>query len=372
MNRAQRYIFSQLLWWTIFVAICLTCVVWLTQSLRFVEMIVSRGASASVFLYLTLLLLPTFLSLILPIAMFTAVMFTYTKMSADSELIVLRASGLSPLGLAQPALVLAALFTLVGFALTTFFIPASYREFKELQFHLRNSYSTILLQEGVFNPIMKGVTVYVRARTSDGQLLGIIVHDNRDPKKPMTMMAERGAIVGGKNGPRVVMANGNRQQVDSADGRLQLLYFDSYTFELSGLVESPDTRWREPRERYLHELFFPLATADEIWNFQKLRMEGHHRMVSPLLGPAFVIIGLAFLLTGSFSRHGQMKRVVAAVMAVVAVESMVLAIKSLGEKSPDIAPLIYLCVLAPVVIGGYTLASDRRWLRRISRTAPAT
>lgn len=372
MNRAQRYIFRQLLWWTIFVAICLTCVVWLTQSLRFVEMIVNRGASAPVFLYLTLLLLPTFLSLILPIAMFTAVMFAYNKMMADSELVVLRASGLSPLGLARPAFALAVLFALVGYALTVFLIPASYREFKELQFQLRNSYSTVMLQEGVFNPIMKGVTVYVRARTPDGQLLGIIVHDNRKPEQPMTMMAERGAIVAGKNGPRVVMANGNRQEVDSADGRLQLLYFDSYNFELSGLVESPNTRWREPRERYLHELFFPLAAADEIWNFQKLRMEGHHRLASPLLGPAFVLIGLAFLLAGDFSRRGQVTRIVPAVLAVVAIEAGILSIKSFGEKIPEIAPLIYIVALLPVILGGYVLVRDKPWPRRRARTMPAT
>jgi lipopolysaccharide export system permease protein len=377
VNRAERYIFRQLFWWTVVIAASLTCVVWLTQSLRFVEMIINRGASAPIFLYLTLLLLPTFLSLILPIATFTAVMFGYNKMILDSELVVLRASGWSQFQLARPAIILAALFTLVGYILTIFLIPSSYREFKGLQFQLRNSYSTVILQEGVFNSVMKGVTVYIRDRSPNGELLGILIHDNRKPAKPVTMMAERGAIVAGVHGPRVVMANGNRQEIQGDDGWLSLLYFDNYTFELSGLVESPETRQRDSRERYLHELFFSMERADEIWDFQKLRMEGHHRLTSPLLGLAFVLSGLAFLLAGDFNRRGQMKRIVPAVAAVVGIEAAMLAAKSYGEKVPEFGPLMYAIALLPILFGGYALLHDRKKRRRPAPpatppTAPST
>lgn len=374
VNRADRYIFRQLFWWTVTIAICLTCVVWLTQSLRFVEMIINRGASAPIFLYLTLLLLPTFLQLILPIATFTAVMFGYNKMIMDSELVVLRASGWSQFALARPAIILAALLTVVGYILTIFVIPASYREFKGLQFQLRNSYSTVILQEGVFNPVMKGITVYIRDRSPDGELLGIIIHDNRKPEKPITMMAERGAIVAGTHGPRVVMANGNRQEIQGENGWLSLLYFDNYTFELSGLVESPNTRLRDSRERYLHELFHPMERADELWDFHKLRMEGFYRLASPLLGLAFVFTGLAFLLAGDFDRRGQMKRIIPAVAAVVGIEAAMLAAKSYGEKFPELGPMMYGIGLLPIIVGCYALMRDRKKRRRaapaISSTAP--
>jgi lipopolysaccharide export system permease protein len=369
VNRAERYIFRQLFWWTVLITICLTCVVWLTQSLRFVEMIINRGASAPIFLYLTLLLLPTFLSLILPIATFTAVMFGYNKMILDSELVVLRASGWSQFALARPAIILAALLTLVGYILTIFVIPASYREFKGLQFHLRNSYSTVILQEGVFNPVMKGITVYIRDRSPNGELLGIIIHDNRKPEKPVTMMAERGAIVPGTNGPRVVMANGNRQEIQGKNGWLSLLYFDNYTFELSGLVESPNTRLRDSRERYLHELFHPMEREEELWDFRKMRMEGFHRLASPLLGLAFVFTGLAFLLAGDFDRRGQMKRIIPAVVAVVGIEAAMLAAKSYGEKFLELGPMMYGIGLLPIFLGCYALVRDRKKRRR---TGPAT
>ena len=60
MRRLDRYILGQVFWWTIFVTICLICVVWLSQSLQFVEMIINRGLTVPMFIYFTALLLPTF------------------------------------------------------------------------------------------------------------------------------------------------------------------------------------------------------------------------------------------------------------------------------------------------------------------------
>ena len=204
-NRAVKkidlYIFRQLFATTLFVAISLTCVVWLSQSLRFVEMIVNRGLSASLFVYFTMLLLPSFLGVILPLALFVAVLFVYNRLLVDSELVVLRAGGYSQYSLARPAMTLTLLVVLACYALTLYFMPASYREFKDLQFTLRNSYPTVLLQEGVFSPVMKGVTVYVGSRGRGGELSGIIVHDARNREQPVTMMAERGVIVAGDSGP---------------------------------------------------------------------------------------------------------------------------------------------------------------------------
>ena len=363
MRRMDRYILTQIFWWTVFVAACLTCIVWLSQSLQFVEMIVNSGLSIPMFAYFTALLLPTFIAIILPIAMLFAVLFTYNKLTNDSELVVMRAAGVSQWALARPALTLAAAGTLIGYGLSLYLIPMSFRTFKDLQFRLRNAVSTVVLQEGVFNPVIKGVTVYVRSRTATGELLGIVLHDGRKKKQPMTIMAERGAIVATKSGPRVVMVNGNRQEVRN-DGGLTLLHFERYEFEISGLAESPHSRWREPRERFIGELFFPDERSDKVWKYHQLRMEGHHRLASPLLNLAFVTVGLAFLLSGAFSRRGQLKRVIGCVVVVVAIEAGLLGVKSGGEKIPQLTGLMYLCSLLPIAVAGYVLLLRDRLRRR--------
>lgn len=342
MGQLHRYMIRQLIWWTIVVATSLTCIVWLTQSLRFVEMIVNTGLSVTTFVTFTLLLLPSFLSLIGPIAVFAAVMFTYTKMLNDSEIVVLRASGLSPLKIGRPAIILASIIMVLGYLNSVYFMPSTFREFKDLQREFRSELSSLFLQEGVFNPVVSGITVFVRERSKDGELYGIIIHDERQPDKPVTMMAEKGAIVSSGAGPRVLMVNGNRQEVRADDGRLSLLYFDRYTFDLSALNKSELALWREPGERYLHELIFPLAQEENIYNFRKLRMEGIFRLSSPLLYLAFTAIALALLLGGDFNRRGQFLRILIAVLAVTAVQVAVIASKSLGEKIHEAETVLYM------------------------------
>ncbi len=241
--------------------------------------------------------------------------------------------------------------------------PTSYHAFKELQNDIRSDYSAVLLQEGVFNTVSEGITVYFRERSSDGELRGILVHDSRDAARPVTMMAERGALVRSEQGPRVVMANGNRQQVERGGGRLSLLYFDRYTVELSQFQGSIGARLREPRERYLAELLHPMNDpADRRYynkliaegrqrlvarHYNKLIAEGHQRLVAPLYVVAFVMIALAALLSGELNRRGQFRRVLAAILCVVALESLSLALHDLATRSLYVVPAMYAAAVLP-------------------------
>ena len=84
------------------VTIGLVALIWLTQSLRLVELVVNRGLSLGVFLQLTGLLIPNFVAVILPITTFVVVQFVYQRLAGDRELTVMRAAGLSSLR-ARPA-----------------------------------------------------------------------------------------------------------------------------------------------------------------------------------------------------------------------------------------------------------------------------
>lgn len=349
MHAITRYIFSQLSAAVIFITLGLTLAVWLTQSLRWIGYIVNRGLPASTFFAFVGLLLPSFLGVVLPVAAFCAVLFVYHKLLMDSELVVLRAAGMSQLQLARPALLLATVVTILVYGIMAYLLPTSYREFKDLQSRIRNDYSSVLLQEGTFNAISSGITVYVRARGQDGELRGILVHDTRDAKKPVTMMAERGVLVRSDEGPRVVMINGNRQQIEQDTGNLSLLYFDSYTIELTQLQDTAHTRWREPRERFLPELLNPGPDTQDQRYRNELIAEGHQRLVAPLYTLAFVLVGLAALLSGEFNRRGQIRRVLLAILCVAVLEGASLALHDLTTRWLAAAPFMYATALLPSV-----------------------
>lgn len=359
MGSIPRYIFRQLVAVTLFVTVTLSFAIWLAQSLRFVELIVNRGLSLSSFLHLTLLLVPSFLSFLLPIALITAVLFTYNKLASDSEIVVIQAIGLGPLQVAQPALWLAGAVVLAGYALSLYFLPLSYRAFKDLEFDARNDYSALLLREGAFNTLADGITVYLRSRETRGELHGLILHDNRIPARPVTMLAEHGTLTMTPEGPRVIMINGSRQEVERDSGRLSLLNFDRYSVDLGRIPQSRADRWREPRERYLDELFNPGNDVDR-GLLARLHAEGHARLAGPLYALAFTLVGLAALLSGEFNRRGLARRIAVAATAVVLLQVASLGINSLIAKTPELTPLAYATVLGTIAVAGWWLVSPRR------------
>jgi lipopolysaccharide export system permease protein len=369
MNRIFRYIFQQLAIGLILVTAVLICLIWLITSLRFVEMVVNRGLTAWDLIYLTILAVPKTFPFILPIALFLAVAFVYSKMISDRELVVLRSSGLSQMALARPGLLLALAATLVIYVLNIFVLPESHRRFKEVQWEYRYG-SAAMLREGTFNNFGEDYTIFVRQRTSSGQYLGVLVHDNRDPDQPTSYMAERGALVESDNGPRVVLFDGNRQVMDRKTGRLTMLYFDRTPLDLNNIIKIPESRNREARERSLNELFN--ARNDPtvmIKDYDRHIVEAHMRLTTPLMALSLTAVGLACLLTGAFTRRSQNKRVFLAVTLMFFVEVLAFAVQYLSNRNTDLVPLMYVSVLLPGFIGLLVMMKATEW--RIRRRSPA-
>src|SRR5258708_29182701 len=86
MTSLDRYMLRQCLSVMIFVTAALSAAVWLAQSLRLVDLIVNRGLSAQVFLYLPLLILPRFFDIVLPIGAFLPLPFLFNPLNSESGL----------------------------------------------------------------------------------------------------------------------------------------------------------------------------------------------------------------------------------------------------------------------------------------------
>src|SRR5580700_4767477 len=292
LTTLNRYILRQCLSMMVFVTAALSAAVWLAQSLRLVDLIVNRGLSIEVFLYLALLILPRFLDIVLPIGAFIAVLFVFNRLITESELVVMRAAGLSPFGLAKPVLILSGIAFLILMMLSLYFLPAANREFKNLQFEIRNRFVSSLLQEGAFTTISDKLTIYIGARNNRGEVIGLLIDDERDPKNPVTLIAERGAFAESGGGSRIIMVNGNRQQYDRTSGKLSVLTFDRYVLDLDMLRDAPEVHFREPQERFLGELLFPPPDTDALTR-EGFLVEANQRITIPLTAFSFAMIPLA-------------------------------------------------------------------------------
>jgi lipopolysaccharide export system permease protein len=372
MSGLDRYILRQCLSVMLFVTGALTAAVWLAQSLRLVDLIVNRGLSAEVFLYLAMLIIPKFLDIVLPIGAFIAVLFVFNRLITESELVVMRAAGMSPFSLAKPVLELGAIAWVFLMALSLYFLPASNRQFKDLQFEIRNRFVSSLLQEGAFTTLSDKLTIYIGARNDRGEVIGLMIDDERDPKHPVTLLAQRGAFADSGGASRIIMVNGDRQQYDRDTGKLSVLTFDRYVLDLDMMRDAPEARSREAQERYLGELFFPPEDLDP-GTRDAYFVEGNERLTVPLTAFSFAIIPLACLLPGEFNRRGQLKRVLMAIGCALTFQAVDLAIKNLEGRFAVAIPISYVVDLLPLAVGlGILLHRGIRFnFRRLPQTAVA-
>jgi lipopolysaccharide export system permease protein len=350
MNSLNRYILKQSFSVMLLVTGALTATVWFAQSLRLVDLIVNRGLSAEIFLYLVILILPRFLDIVLPIGTFIAVLFVFNRLITESELVVMRAAGVSQYGLAKPVLVLSGICFLFLMTVSAYLLPAANREFKDLQFEIRNRFVSSLLQEGAFTTITEKLTIYIGSRNNRGEVNGLLIDDERDPQHPVTLVAERGAFADAGGASRIIMVNGNRQQFDRDSGKLNVLTFTRYVLDLDTIRDAAEGHFREPQERFLGELLFPPPELDPTTQYSYL-IEFNQRLTVPLTVFSFAMIPLACLLPGEFNRRGQLRRVLIAIGGALAFQTTDLAIKNLAGRYPIAIALTYVVALLPFTVG---------------------
>ncbi|MGH1479634.1 MAG: LPS export ABC transporter permease LptF [Geminicoccales bacterium] len=357
-----KYLVMQLVLPALLATVAFAGAVWLSQSLRFVDLIVNKGLPLTTFLYLTALLLPSLLLVVMPFALFCAVLFAYHRLSIESEIVVMKSVGLSNIQLATPGLMVGLIVSGIGYVNSLYLMPTAFRDFKDLQFEIRRDFSHLLLQPGIFNAPVPKLTVYVRAAEEGGKLAGILVHDERIRDLPITMMAEHGILLQGENGPVFVLENGNRQELKrgaSGEADLSLLHFDSYTLDLTAATTPKGERNRRPKEMYLGELFSPDDETLSDEQRQRLITEGHKRVTWPLNALVFAVIGMTVMLTRRHDRRGPWQGILAAVVAVVIVQALSTASSSLALRQPSLVPLLYVVPLLPIMISAALLLGYR-------------
>lgn len=352
-----RYLMKNLLSAASFVALTLTAVIWLTQSLKMLELVANSDAPAWLFLEIVGLMLPKFLETVLPVSLVIAALFTYNRMIMDNELIILRSCGFNQHTLARPALLIAGLMTALLLALTLYVTPVSSEKMIDLRHSLKSQYSAFLLREGVFNTFGKGLTVYVRGRQDNGDLTGLVIHDTRDKNRPpVTITAKRGKLIMNGDTPNILVFDGMRQQIDADTGVLSRLYFVQYMIEINGLGSDAANHDRDPTERTFTELLHPdMASKYDREHLAGFRSEAQLRLLQPFNAIAFSISALAILLIGPFNRRGQGRKVMAASLVVIVLLIANLALNSAIKKYPALMPVQYILAFVPIGASLYAL-----------------
>ncbi len=368
----SRYLFRNLAISTLIATVIVSLVAWLIESLKFFELAINGGAPIGLFLYLVLLAMPPIVAVVLPIIFFMVILFVYNKLTAESELIVLRALGLSQWRLAKPALALGVIVATFVFLLNAFIAPVANERLKTVQDMTRTQFAGAPLNAGVFNSIGDKMTIYVREREANGDLSGILIYQEQTNGRPTTTVAKRGIVVEGDHGPEIIVFDVSRQEIDAVTGRPRTTEFARGTVDLQQVAEALTTRWREPSERTLPELLAGSQSADDKGFEMAFSAEAHNRISSPLFVVALAMVGLYTLLGGHFDRRGQSRRIMTGSVVVLLIQGTSIGLANFARNHWLAIPLLYLAAIGPslTIFVLFARANDgfqpwRQWLPRV-------
>ncbi|MFO1139486.1 MAG: LPS export ABC transporter permease LptF [Paracoccus sp. (in: a-proteobacteria)] len=359
MPRIDRYILSQFLTLFGFFALVLVSVYWINRAVSLFEQLISDGQTALVVLEFTALTLPLVISVVLPIAAFAASAYGANRLSAESELVVMQAAGMSPWRLARPVLVFGILVALMVAMLVHSLVPLARARLADRQAEIAQNVTAQFLRAGSFQYPVKGVTLYIRDIKDDGRLVDFFLEDGRDPNEDITYTATEALVVRTADGPRLVLMQGMVQSLSRAGGRqsLAVTRFSELAYDLATLINPEASRKRDLRTYSTRQLLQPDAALLEATGATPAaaRAEAHERLAKPFQAPVAAMLGFATLLIGSYSRFGVWRQVIWAVVALIGVQFLQTAAESQVARDPDQWPLIYVSPLVGAGVGVFLL-----------------
>lgn len=273
------------------------------QVLRLADYIIMHNVPGFVLLKMTSFLMVTFLPTALPVAFLIAVLVAFGRLSADSELVAMKASGMSIYRLAIPIAAFSVLVVILSLVLNLEWVPQAQRNFKTTLIKVGNTKIVSAIHEGTFTTGFFDLLVYadkVDPRTN--QLEGVFIYDEREPKNPLAVVAKRGQIVRSANASAdelggsafLVLQEGNIHRNDLDTGTYQKIDFGQYRLFLK-INEGEDTSFEKPRFLSYFDLSERLQntpTSDP--KLAEYKTEFWRRVMDALSPVLFVFLGIGF------------------------------------------------------------------------------
>jgi lipopolysaccharide export system permease protein len=292
--------------------------------------------------------------IIAPIAFMVAMAFVLNKLATDSELIVMNAAGMSPWRLFRPFLAVAALVSLMVIVIAAYVSPKCLRELGQWITQIRADLVTRIVQPGRFVPLSSGaLTLHIRERLPNGQLLGILIDDQRDPKERVTFLAEEGDIITRDTGTYLLLADGSVQRQQTGERDPNIVQFDRYAFDLSQLSSRTQTAQKYgSRERYLWELYGQNPDDPSLNDRpEQLRAELSDRIVAPLYPLVIAVVTFAYLGAPRTTRQSRNLSLLSAIGAVALLRAFGFVGMLAGTRVPAALLIPYAALTAALFLG---------------------
>lgn len=371
MSRFDRYMLSQLLALFGFFSLLLVSVYWINRAVGLFDQLIGDGQSALVFVEFSLLTLPNVIRIVLPVSAFAAAVYVTNRLTNESELVVMQATGFSAFRLARPVLYFGLVVAVMLAILTNVLVPKSRAILAERSAEISENVTARYLREGQFMHPTKGVTLYIRDLTENGELRDIFLSDERSVGSVVTYTARRAFLARSDDGPKLLLFDGMTQTLDRESKNLSITRFADVTYDLAGVLSAQTLGRRSIQQLSTADLLRASSAdmAETGATLAEFREEGHWRIAQPLVPVATALVGFSCLLLGAFSRFGLWRQIVGAVIILVFLQLIITQATSFAVRDEAAWPIVYLPPIAGVGIGVFILWLSQR-PRRLRQGQP--
>jgi lipopolysaccharide export system permease protein len=255
----DRYIIKELIPPFLLGLLLFTFVLLLNRIFKLTELIVAKGVPFTEVLRLVSYIMPSFLTLTIPMALLLGALVTFGRLSTDSEIVALKATGFSLYRLMAPVIAFSLIAALATAYFSLYLGPEKARNFKRDVFLLARTHAFAGIEEGVFNDTFKNLVIYARKVPAPNEMKGVFISDERNPNDPYVIIANRGALdIDLSTGYAYLhLNNGSIHRKENKSGSYQEINFDNNTLSIDlyqKLMGDSEANKRDKREMSINEL----------------------------------------------------------------------------------------------------------------------
>lgn len=328
-----------------------TLVLLMGRLITLTDLVVSHGVPLADVSRLILYLIPSFLVFTIPMSFLLAVLLAFGRFSADNEIVVLKASGLSLIQMMPPVIICALVAVLLALGASTIGVPWGNSAFRELSFQVLKRNITATIREKVFWDDIPGVVMYTDQYDEQSRLLkGVVIHDGRNPDRPMTIFARDGVVTSAVGSQALLLSLHNGSiHMAGASGLYRLVHFGEYSMTIGEKVNNVETTKNEP-DMTVPELLSHIETpGTSTKNHLKIQSELHSRFTFPFASLVFAILAVPLGMQNRRSgKSGGFTISIAVILSYYVLMSVVRTLAERGVVPPAIAlwipNLIFLCL----------------------------
>ena len=274
--------------------------------LKLMDLVVNKGVGLDEVIKLIVYLLPSFFMLTIPMSVLLAILITLGRLSADGELIAMKASGISLYQILPPFIALCVTGFLLTNMLSLLLLPQGNRAFRNQLFSLSKRHSEANLQERIFNDDFEGLIIYINEIPGQGKhMQGIVISDKRETEVPSLIIGEEGMIISDQNERKVTLRlfNGSIHRAANDSLTYQKAIFKTYdmNLQLSNEESENDTEIKHSEQSIAALLKLITERSKENKSLIKIQTEIHKRFAFPF---ACVVLGLVGIPFGAYRRKG--------------------------------------------------------------------